>query len=73
MTRLQCVAYAARYGSHVSGARAAAVACVLAVPALRDFFALDLPPLGLDLVIAAVVVIADGLLELGWRAIGHPD
>jgi len=54
-------------------AMAAAFACVLAVPALRDFFALDLPPLGLDLVIAAVVVIADGLLELGWRAIGHPD
>jgi cation-transporting ATPase E len=54
-------------------AMASAFACVLAVPALRDFFALDLPPLGLDLVIAAVVVIADGLLELGWRAIGHPD
>ena len=55
------------------GAMAGAFAVVLAIPAVRDFFALDIPPLGLDLVIAAVVVIADGLLELGWRATAHPD
>jgi hypothetical protein len=50
------------------GAMAAAFAGALAIPAVRDFFALDVPPLGLDLVIAVIVVIADALLELGWRA-----
>ena len=40
----------------------------LAIPRLRDFFALDIPPLDLDLVIAAIVVVAIGILELGWRA-----
>jgi cation-transporting ATPase E len=50
------------------GAMAAAFAGALAIPAVRDFFALDVPPLGLDLVIAAIVVLADALLELGWRA-----
>jgi cation-transporting ATPase E len=54
-------------------AMAAAFAAVLAIPEVRDFFALDIPPLGLDLVIATVVVIADGLLELGWRATAHPN
>jgi cation-transporting ATPase E len=49
-------------------AMAGAFAAALAIPAVRDFFALDIPPLGLDLVIATVVVIADCLLELGWRA-----
>ncbi len=37
-------------------------------PRARDFFALDIPPLGLDLVIATVVVIAIAILELGWHA-----
>jgi cation-transporting ATPase E len=40
----------------------------LAIPWVRDFFALDIPPLGPDLVIAVVVVVAIGILEIGWRA-----
>jgi cation-transporting ATPase E len=55
------------------GLMAAAFAAALAIPAVRHFFALDVPPLGLDLVIAVIVVIADGLLELGWRATAHPE
>ena len=47
---------------------AGAFAGALAIPAVRDFFALELPPLKVDLVVAAVVVIADAVLELGWRA-----
>jgi cation-transporting ATPase E len=43
-------------------------AAALAIPWVRDFFALDIPPLGLDLVIAVIVVVAIGILELGWRA-----
>ncbi len=40
----------------------------LAIPWVREFFALDIPPVGLDLVIAVIVVVAIGILELGWRA-----
>ena len=43
-------------------------AAALAIPRVREFFALDIPPLGLDLVIAVIVVVAIGILELGWRA-----
>jgi cation-transporting ATPase E len=43
-------------------------AAALAIPWVRDFFALDIPPLGLDLVVAVIVVVAIGILELGWRA-----
>src|SRR5262249_36582585 len=53
------------------GAMAAAFAGALAIPAVRDFFALDVPPLDLDLVIAVIVVIANAILELGWRASAH--
>ncbi len=49
-------------------AMAGAFAATLAVPRLRDFFAFDIPPLRLDVVIATIVVIAIGILELGWRA-----
>jgi len=43
-------------------------AAALAIQRVREFFALDIPPLGLDLVIAVIVVVAIGILELGWRA-----
>jgi cation-transporting ATPase E len=49
-------------------AMAGAFALTLVIPQAREFFALDIPPLGLDLVIATIVVIAIGILELGWHA-----
>ena len=56
------------------GAMAGAFAIILAVPALRDFFALDLPG-GVATVAAFVVAaIAGVVLEVGWRVGGlRPD
>jgi cation-transporting ATPase E len=52
------------------GSMAAAFAIILAVPALRDFFALDLPG-GIATVAAFVVAaIAGVVLEVGWRVRG---
>jgi cation-transporting ATPase E len=56
------------------GAMAGAFAIILAVPAFRDFFALDLP--GGPATVAAFVVaaIAGAVLEVGWRVRGpRPD
>jgi cation-transporting ATPase E len=49
-------------------AMAGSFALTLLIPSAREFFAFDIPPLGLDLVIATVVVVAIGILELGWHA-----
>ena len=61
----------ARSRGHASllvAAMAGTFVLTLLIPRARDFFALDIPPLGLDLVIATVVVIAIAILELGWHA-----
>ena len=40
---------------------------VLAVPSLRTFFAIDLPPLIVWVAAIGVVAVAGAALELGWR------
>jgi cation-transporting ATPase E len=47
---------------------AAAFVVVLAVPALRDYFALDLPDLTLTFAAVGIAAVACSVLELGWRA-----
>jgi cation-transporting P-type ATPase E len=51
-------------------AMAAAFAVIMAVPGLRDFFALN-PPRG-ELVLAAIAIAAAGgfVIEMGWRISG---
>jgi hypothetical protein len=44
-----------------------AVALILVVPGLRDFYAVQLPPAGVLGEAAIVAGIAIGLLEVGWR------
>jgi cation-transporting ATPase E len=46
----------------------AAFMVIGATPALRTWFAVDPPPLVVTLAAVGVIAIADGLLELGWRA-----
>jgi cation-transporting ATPase E len=52
------------------GGMAAGFGIVLAIPALRHFFALDLPSLRTILVGLGTAGLACLLLELGWRASG---
>jgi cation-transporting ATPase E len=44
-----------------------AVAVILVVPALRDFYALEIPPGHVVLEAAIVAGVAVALLEVGWR------
>jgi cation-transporting ATPase E len=52
------------------GSMAGAFAAVLAVPALRDFFALDLPAAVVLLAGIGVASVGCAALELGWRVTG---
>jgi cation-transporting ATPase E len=49
------------------GSMIGAVAIILAVPALRDFYALQLPPADVLVEAGIVAVAAIALLEVGWR------
>jgi cation-transporting P-type ATPase E len=49
------------------GSMAASVAVIMIVPALRDFYAMQLPPADVALEASAVSVVAIVLLEVGWR------
>lgn len=51
-------------------AMAAAFVVALAVPGLRDFFALELPSLVLTLAAIGVAAVAVACLELGWQLAG---
>ena len=44
-----------------------AVAVILAVPGLRDFYALELPPSEVVVELAVIAAVAVALLEAGWR------
>ncbi len=46
---------------------AGAVAVTLAIPALRDFYALQLPPNEMLVEAAIIAGVAIALLEVGWR------
>jgi undecaprenyl-diphosphatase len=52
---------------------AAAFAVVLAVPGIRDFFALDIPPLDVVLSAAGIIALAGALLETGRWAVTEWD
>jgi cation-transporting ATPase E len=45
----------------------ASVALIMIVPALRDFYAMQLPPADVALEASAVAIVAIVLLEAGWR------
>jgi cation-transporting ATPase E len=47
------------------------VAAIFAVPAFRDFYALELPPLRVAGEAAIVAIAGIGLIELGWRVSRH--
>ncbi len=49
------------------GAMAGSLAVILAVPALRDFYALQLPPENVLVEAGIIAGIAIALLEVGWR------
>lgn len=46
----------------------AAFICVLAIPALRSFFSLDIPPPIVLMAVVGVGAVANTLLEAGWRS-----
>ncbi|MET0627478.1 MAG: HAD-IC family P-type ATPase [Acidimicrobiia bacterium] len=46
---------------------AGGIAIILVIPALRDFYALELPPSDIGLQAAIVAAVAIVLLEVGWR------
>jgi cation-transporting P-type ATPase E len=46
---------------------AVAIALILVIPALRDFYALQLPPSDIGIQAAIVAAVAIALLEVGWR------
>jgi cation-transporting ATPase E len=46
---------------------------ILAVPPLRDYFELTIPPLVVTLAAIGIAAIACGVLEVGWRAAGWVD
>jgi cation-transporting ATPase E len=46
---------------------------ILAVPALRDYFELDLPSFTVTMAALGIAAIACGVLELGWRLAGWVD
>ena len=48
---------------------ALAFVVVMALPAVRGFYALNLPPLLLSLAAVGIVAMAVGLLEGGWRTV----
>jgi cation-transporting ATPase E len=48
---------------------AAAFVLALAIPGIRDFFGLSLPPLVVTLAVIGVAAIAVALMELGWQVI----
>jgi cation-transporting ATPase E len=50
---------------------AASIATILAVPAFRDFYALELPPLRVAGEAALIAVAGIVLVELGWRISRH--
>ena len=49
-------------------AMAGAMAVVLAVPGLRDFYALELPPAVVGVEVVVIAAVALTVIELGWRA-----
>jgi cation-transporting ATPase E len=60
-----------RWKALLVGAMVGAVALILAIPGLRDFYALELPEarvLGIGALIAAAGIL---VLELGWRAVAR--
>jgi hypothetical protein len=46
---------------------------VMAIPPLRDYFALVVPPLVMTLATIGIAAIACGILEIAWRAAGWVD
>jgi cation-transporting P-type ATPase E len=46
---------------------AVAIALILVIPALRDFYALQLPPSDVGIEAAIVAAVSIALLEVGWR------
>lgn len=51
----------------------AAFLVILAVPPLREYFELTLPPTVVTLAAIGIAAIACGVLEIGWRAAGWVD
>jgi len=56
--------------SGLLAAMAVAFVGALAIPGVRDFFELDLPPRVVTLASVGVAALAVGLLELGWQVAG---